>query len=73
MKIIKNSDLKSIKNKLKDNYINLNDLCNRLIKSKKVIIVCGPTCAGKSKIGIITAKLINTDIISIDSKILVDQ
>lgn len=67
MNIIKNSDLKVIKNKLKDNHIDLYRLCRDLSMSKKVIVVCGPTCTGKSKLGIIMAKLIHTDIISIDS------
>jgi len=34
---------------------------------KKVIVICGPTCAGKSRIALILAKILNTDIISIDS------
>jgi len=67
MSIINNSDLKSIKSKLKRNHIDLDKLCKDLIKLKKVIVICGPTCSGKSKLGIMTAKLIGTDIISIDS------
>jgi len=67
MNIIKDSDLKLIKGKLEDGNIDLNRLCRKLISLKKVIAVCGPTCTGKSKIGIIMAKLINTDIISVDS------
>ncbi len=67
MEIISNSDLKLIKSKLNNNHIDLGKLYNDLIRLKKVIVICGPTCTGKSKIGIITAKLINTDIISLDS------
>ena len=67
MEIIKNSDLRLIKSVLKNNHIDLVKLCTDLIRLKKVITICGPTCTGKSKIGTITAKLINTDIISIDS------
>jgi len=67
MKIIKKTDLNLIKSKLKNIYINLNELLEELINQKKVIVICGPTCTGKSRIGIILAKLLNTDIISVDS------
>ncbi|MFZ3106986.1 MAG: tRNA (adenosine(37)-N6)-dimethylallyltransferase MiaA [Candidatus Hydromicrobium sp.] len=67
MKIIKKTDLNLIKSKLKNIYINLNELLEELINQKKVIVICGPTCTGKSRIGIILAKLFNTDIISVDS------
>jgi tRNA dimethylallyltransferase len=67
MKIIKKTDLNLIKSKLKKIYINLNELLEELINQKKVIVICGPTCTGKSRIGIILAKLLNTDIISVDS------
>jgi len=67
MEIIKNSELKSIKTRLKNNQIDLNELIEKLTNSKKVIIICGPTCTGKSKVGIIIAKLLGTDIISVDS------
>ena len=67
MKIVKKIDLSLIKSKLKNDHINLNKLLEELINQKKVIVICGPTCAGKSRIGIILAKLLNTDIISVDS------
>ncbi len=67
MKIIKKTDLSLIKSKLKNDHINLNKLLEELINQKKVIVICGPTCTGKSRIGIILAKLLNTDIISVDS------
>ena len=67
MEIIKNSGLKSIKTRLKNNHIGLNELIGKLTDLKKVIVICGPTCTGKSKVGIIMAKLLGTDIISVDS------
>lgn len=67
MNIIENIDLKETKSKLKNARIDLERLRKDLINSKKVIVICGPTCAGKSRAGIIIARLFNTDIISIDS------
>jgi tRNA dimethylallyltransferase len=67
VEIIKNSLIKSIQNKLKNNDIFLDVLIKKLTDLKKVIVVCGPTCAGKSRIGVIMAKLLDTDIISVDS------
>lgn len=64
---LKSFKIKSIKQKLKEENINIEELCRELINKKKVIIICGPTCTGKSKIGIIMAKLLKTDIISVDS------
>lgn len=63
----KDLNLKIIEDRLKDNCIDLDGLCRNLIHSKKVIVICGPTCTGKSKTGIILARLLNTDIISLDS------
>ncbi|MDD5621642.1 MAG: tRNA (adenosine(37)-N6)-dimethylallyltransferase MiaA [Actinomycetota bacterium] len=67
MDIIKNSLIKSIKNELRNNDICLDKLIRKLTDFKKVIVICGPTCAGKSRIGIILARLLETDIISVDS------
>ncbi len=67
MEIIKKSLIKSIQNKLKNNNIYLDELIKKLTDLKKVIVICGPTCAGKSRIGIIMAQLLDTDIISVDS------
>lgn len=67
MEIIKNSGLKLIKTRLKNNHIGLNELIGKLTDLKKVIVICGPTCTGKSRVGIIMAKLLGTDIISVDS------
>src|SRR4030066_169309 len=67
VEIIKKSLIKSIQNKLKNNDICLDELIKKLTDLKKVIVICGPTCAGKSRIGVIMAKLLDTDIISVDS------
>lgn len=67
MKIFSDYDLRLIKNDLKINNINLGKLKRRLGTLKKVIVICGPTCTGKSRTGIVIAKLFDTDIISTDS------
>ena len=61
------SEFKNLKTLLKENSIDLEKLSGYLKRLKKIIVICGPTCAGKSKIGIVLAKLLNTDIISMDS------
>jgi len=48
-------------------HINIDKLTNDIVKSRKAIIICGPTCIGKSKIAISLAGIFKTDIISIDS------
>jgi len=42
-------------------------LKTRLIDNKNIIIICGPTCSGKTKIALNLALLFNTNIISADS------
>jgi len=58
---------RNIKTFLKKNAIDIKKISDELINLKKVLVICGPTCTGKSKIGIILAKLLDTDIISMDS------
>lgn len=67
MDIIKNSLINSIQKELGINDICLDRLIKNLVDFKKVIVICGPTCAGKSRIGILLARLLKTDIISVDS------
>jgi tRNA dimethylallyltransferase len=67
MNITENTHLYRIESRLKYNRIDLDRLRRDLIQSKKVIVICGPTCAGKSRTGIVIARLLRTDIISIDS------
>jgi len=43
MDLIKKSDLKLIEDK-KSNNINIDNLIENVIKNKKVITICGPTC-----------------------------
>lgn len=42
-------------------------LKEKLTENKTVIIICGPTCSGKTKTALNLALLLNTDIISADS------
>ncbi len=61
------SGIKNLKKSLRNQNVDLDKLSRDLINSRKVMVVCGPTSSGKSKIGVIIAKLLNTDIISMDS------
>lgn len=65
--MFKKSDKKKLISVLKSNLIDLNVLIDELIKTKKIIIICGPTGIGKSKLGIEIASLFNTNLISADS------
>lgn len=47
--------------------IRLDDFVNRLLETKKIIIICGPTCTGKSISAINLANILDTDLISVDS------
>ncbi len=58
---------KELKKRLSEQQIDADLLVGKLIESKKVLMICGPTCVGKSKTGINLAYLLGTDIISIDS------
>jgi len=42
-------------------------LKEKLLKSKTVIVICGPTCSGKTKTALNLALMLKTDIISADS------
>ena len=59
--------IRKLKDILKKSSINLNNFIKKAQELKKVIVICGPTCTGKSKVSIYLAKILNTDIISIDS------
>jgi len=56
-----------LKEDKQSNNININNLVENIIINKKVITICGPTCAGKTKIAINLATVLKTDIISVDS------
>jgi len=45
----------------------LNLLKKKLIKNKTVVVVCGPTCSGKTKAALNLAIILDSDIISADS------
>lgn len=65
-----NENLKKLINEYKSEIIKdevLINITKKLTGSKKVIIICGPTCAGKSEAALFLAKLLDTDIISVDS------
>ena len=67
MKILKYKDLKIFTEKLNKNYINYDILIKNIIENKKVLIICGPTCTGKTEIAINLASILKTNIISLDS------
>jgi tRNA dimethylallyltransferase len=45
----------------------MNFLEKNLIEKNKLLVICGPTCVGKSSLAIELAKILHTDIISVDS------
>ncbi|MDD3818911.1 MAG: tRNA (adenosine(37)-N6)-dimethylallyltransferase MiaA [Actinomycetota bacterium] len=61
------SGSKYLKTILKNYKIDIDSLSKYLQESKKVIVICGPTCTGKSKAGMVVAGFLDTDIISMDS------
>ena len=67
MEILKVSEFKELKNTLKKNSIDIDLLKDKLLNHKKIIVICGPTGIGKSKLGISISSFLGTDIISVDS------
>lgn len=67
MKLVKEYETKILKKRLKNFSINYKKLIDKIIENKKIIVICGPTGVGKSKIAVNLAKILKTDIISIDS------
>ena len=67
MKFLKYKDLKIFNEKLNKDYINYDILIKKIIENKKVLIICGPTCIGKTEIAINLASILKTNIISLDS------
>ncbi|MDD3520009.1 MAG: tRNA (adenosine(37)-N6)-dimethylallyltransferase MiaA [Actinomycetota bacterium] len=63
MKIIKNNFL--IKDLIEKKGIRI--LKKKLIDTKAVVVICGPTCSGKTKAALNLALLLETDIVSADS------
>jgi len=64
---ISKSSINSIRKYLIEKGLDLKLIIKKLIESEKLIVICGPTCSGKSKMGIILSELLDTDVISIDS------
>lgn len=67
MEILKKSEHKKLAETLAKHSIDIDLLKNKLIDLKKIIVVCGPTGIGKSKLGISISGFLDTDIISVDS------
>jgi tRNA dimethylallyltransferase len=67
MNIITSKDIKILKDNLSRNKIDIDFVRNSLIKEKKILLICGPTCCGKSSLALNLAILFKTNIISIDS------
>lgn len=67
MQIITKKEINELKLLLEKENISLEYFKETLVKCKKVITICGPTCCGKSNLAINLAILLNTDIISVDS------
>ncbi|MCL5069397.1 MAG: hypothetical protein M1308_00630, partial [Actinobacteria bacterium] len=67
MNIITKKEIDILKNSLTRDEINMDLIKEVLIKEKKVLLICGPTCCGKSNLAVNLAILFKTNIISIDS------
>jgi tRNA dimethylallyltransferase len=59
---LNNTEINSLKNKN-----DIQSLKNKLLSNNCIIVVCGPTAAGKSKTALILAKFFDTNLISADS------
>ena len=64
---IKKKDIEKIEKDLGKNDITLDELRSKAVESRKVVLICGPTCTGKTRLAINLAKIFDTDIISLDS------
>jgi tRNA dimethylallyltransferase len=58
---------RNINDHLKQKSIDIDSIKKKLLSDKKIIVICGPTGIGKSRLGIEIAKILDTDIISADS------
>jgi len=67
MLIFKEDSILKIKKNLKSAGLSIETLKEKLILQKKVVVICGPTCTGKTRLAVYMAKLFDTDIISVDS------
>jgi tRNA dimethylallyltransferase len=60
-------EIKKIERELKKDNSSINKIKSRAIKTRKVVLICGPSCTGKTRIAINLARILETDIISLDS------
>jgi tRNA dimethylallyltransferase len=67
MNIITDKEINILENNLTRDNIDVDSIREILIKEKKIILICGPTCCGKSNLAVNLAILLKTNIISIDS------
>lgn len=67
MEILEASKFEELRNTFKKQSIDIDLLKDKLIDRKKIIVICGPTGIGKSKLGISMSGFLGTDIISVDS------
>jgi len=65
--LIKKKDIRIIKKELRENGVNVEEIKSRATKMKKAVLICGPTCTGKTSMALNLAKILETDIISLDS------
>jgi len=57
----------SKKEKVTDIYADIASVKKKATDAKAVIVICGPTCTGKTSIAIKLAGILSTDIVSVDS------
>ena len=67
MDVLGSSDKNCLADYLKKSQINISHLVLKAVEKKTVIVICGPTCSGKTAAAVNLALLLNTDIISVDS------
>jgi tRNA dimethylallyltransferase len=67
MKILNKDELIFVRNGKKYSGQDFLKLRQLMLEKKIILIICGPTCAGKSSLAFNLAKIFETDVISIDS------
>ncbi len=65
--LLDKENMKIVEKKLKEYGTSAGDIRIKAIKEEKAIVICGPTCTGKTGMAINLAKILGTDIISLDS------
>lgn len=67
MNLLSQENLNILEKNLQQSGIIVPELISKAVSSKKVIMICGPTCAGKSEIAINIAMILGSDVVSVDS------